>query len=39
MVLDALDTQTLLARSPGRPLPGEEFVETDAIADARFIDA
>jgi hypothetical protein len=36
MILDSLDAQTLQARSPGRPLPGEEFVETDAVAGACF---
>jgi hypothetical protein len=39
MILDPLHAQTSQARSPGRPLPGQEFVETDAVADARFIDA
>jgi hypothetical protein len=38
MILDPLHAQTSQARSPRRPLPGEEFVETDAVADARFID-
>ena len=36
MILNSLDAQTLQARSPGRPLPGEEFVETDAVAGACF---
>jgi hypothetical protein len=39
MILDPLHAQTTQARSPGRPLPGQEFVETDAVAGARFIDA
>jgi hypothetical protein len=39
MILDPLHAQTSQARSPGRPLPGQEFVETDAVANARFIDA
>ena len=39
MILDPLHAQTSQARSPDRPLPGEEFVETDAVAGARFIDA
>ena len=39
MILDPLHAQTSQARYPDRPLSGEEFVETDAIADARFIDA
>ena len=39
MILDPLHGQTSQARSPDRPLPGQEFVETDAVAGARFIDA
>jgi hypothetical protein len=39
MILDPLHAQTSQARSSRRPLPGEEFVEADAVADARFIDA
>ena len=39
MVLDPLDAETSQARSPDRTLPGQEFVETDAVADTRFIDA
>ena len=39
MILDPLDAQTSQARSPDRPLPGQEFVETDAVAGARFINA
>jgi hypothetical protein len=39
MILDPLHAQTTQARSPDRPLPGEEFVEADAVAGARFIDA
>jgi hypothetical protein len=39
MILDPLHAQTRQARPPDRPLPGQEFVETDAVAGARFIDA
>ena len=39
MILDPLDAQTSQARSPDRTLPGQEFVEADAVASARVIDA
>jgi hypothetical protein len=39
MILDPLHAQAAQARSPDRPVPGQKFVEADAVAGARFIDA